>query len=96
MFKIINATSALAILLTGSTNAFVPSNKPFHASARKSSLSMSAALIVQNKGGGHGEIGEFNIYVHDIVVSHQSNVKIFSSWIIFLWDRIPISKDFTS
>ena len=49
--------AVIAALLACPASAFIPSNRPSHAAARKSSLSMSAALIVQNKGGGHGELG---------------------------------------
>ena len=57
LFKSTNIAVVLAAFLPGSF-AFVPSNRPYHATARKSSLSMSSALIVQNKGGGHGELGK--------------------------------------
>lgn len=60
MFKITSFAVVLTALHSGSVFAFAPSNRPYHAAARKSSLSMSAALIVQNKGGGHGEIGKEN------------------------------------
>ncbi len=58
MSKNTNIAAVLAVLLSGSASAFAPSNRPSHVAARKSSLSMSAALIVQNKGGGHGELGK--------------------------------------
>lgn len=47
------------VLLASDASAFMPSSRPSHAASKASSsaLSMSAALIVQNKGGGHGEIG---------------------------------------
>ena len=56
------STKAIAILLaTGaSTSAFsFRGSLPTHhvTSRPQTSLSMSAALIVQNKGGGHGELG---------------------------------------
>lgn len=45
---------ASAILLAAGASAFSPRGRP----ARPcTSLSMSSALIVQNKGGGHGELG---------------------------------------
>ena len=43
-------------LLSVSVTGFAPSHQSY---ARvRSSLSMSSALIVQNKGGGHGELGK--------------------------------------
>ena len=50
----------LASALNGPALAFAPSNKCSHVSGPKTALSMSAALIVQNKGGGHGELGRFS------------------------------------
>eukprot|EP00978_Attheya_sp_CCMP212_P038859 scaffold196787_cov28-Attheya_sp.AAC.1 len=54
----------LVALLSGvASAAFVGSNTFRHSTAAaassesRTSLSMSAALIVQNKGGGHGELG---------------------------------------
>jgi len=53
----LSTVTAVAAILSG-CGAFAPSNLPFHrTAASSSSLSMSAALIVQNKGGGHGELG---------------------------------------
>ncbi|KAI2512842.1 NAD dependent epimerase [Fragilaria crotonensis] len=46
---------ALLSLCTGATLAFVAPRGAYHTST--TSLSMSSALIVQNKGGGHGELG---------------------------------------
>jgi nucleoside-diphosphate-sugar epimerase len=46
-----------AALLSTGVSAFSPSFRPNAGVRSKSSLSMSAALIVQNKGGGHGELG---------------------------------------
>ena len=64
IFKHMNIAALLAVLLSAKSSVsafgFIPSNRPSHAAARKSSLSMSSALIVQNKGGGHGEIGKKN------------------------------------
>lgn len=39
--------------------AFAPSTPLRSSAARTSNLHMSAALIVQNKGGGHGELGKY-------------------------------------
>jgi hypothetical protein len=57
--KNVSFSVVLAVLLSAPVVAFMPSNRPSHVAAKKSSLSMSAALIVQNKGGGHGELGTF-------------------------------------
>jgi hypothetical protein len=54
MSRNLSFSAVLAVLLSTPAAAFAPSSRL----ARKSSLSMSAALIVQNKGGGHGELGE--------------------------------------
>lgn len=59
MSKNVSFSAIMATLLSAPAAAFMPS-RPSHATARKSSLSMSAALIVQNKGGGHGELGKLN------------------------------------
>ena len=48
---------ALLSLCAGATLAFVAPRGAHHASTTSTSLSMSSALIVQNKGGGHGELG---------------------------------------
>lgn len=57
----LSTATTVAVIVSGcsmTTMAFAPSNLPFHhTAASSSSLSMSAALIVQNKGGGHGELG---------------------------------------
>eukprot|EP00980_Cylindrotheca_fusiformis_P015843 scaffold4637_cov128-Cylindrotheca_fusiformis.AAC.14 len=48
----------LVALLTGASSAFSPSMDSNSLSVRSATeLQMSAALIVQNKGGGHGELG---------------------------------------
>ena len=64
MFGKSSYAAVMALFLSGSVVAFMPSSRPSHSAARKSSLSMSAALIVQNKGGGHGEIGKFILHVN--------------------------------
>mmetsp|Transcript_20889 Transcript_20889/g.31378 ORF Transcript_20889/g.31378 Transcript_20889/m.31378 type:complete len:403 (-) Transcript_20889:318-1526(-) len=76
MSKNTNFAAILAVLLSGPASAFAPSNRPSHAAARKSSLSMSAALIVQNKGGGHGELG------FQLAKTLQGNSKITSITIL--------------
>ena len=53
MFK--NLFLAVAFLSAGSSAFVVPRTAT---SERTSSLSMASALIVQNKGGGHGELGK--------------------------------------
>lgn len=82
LFKSTNIAVVLAAFLPGSF-AFVPSNRPYHATARKSSLSMSSALIVQNKGGGHGELGKiplrwyfcrlWDVVEYHVLISHKKN-----------------------
>ena len=57
MSKNVSFSAVMAVLLSAPAAAFMPSSRPSHSAVRKSSLSMSAALIVQNKGGGHGELG---------------------------------------
>jgi len=63
MMKAICFAAFLAVLSTTTTNAFVANNRLSTAATKAatrsslSSLHMSAALIVQNKGGGHGELG---------------------------------------
>jgi hypothetical protein len=47
-----------AVFLCVSTSAFAPNYRGNVGFQSKTSLSMSAALIVQNKGGGHGELGK--------------------------------------
>lgn len=49
----------LGAAFTGCAAAFAPTNNRLSSSARAdaTSLSMARALIVQNKGGGHGELG---------------------------------------
>lgn len=56
--NLLNFALISATLLVNNAQAFAPS-KPaaLHPST---SLSMSAALIVQNKGGGHGELGKLD------------------------------------
>ena len=46
----------LFLVYSGASSAFVATS-PRSSHASSSALSMSAALIVQNKGGGHGELG---------------------------------------
>ncbi|KAL7542679.1 hypothetical protein ACHAXR_012205 [Thalassiosira sp. AJA248-18] len=55
----VSATAIAILLATGaSTSAFsFRGSLPAATSRPRTSLSMSAALIVQNKGGGHGELG---------------------------------------
>ena len=48
-----------AILYSGVVSAFTSPFRTNVGTRSKSSLSMSAALIVQNKGGGHGELGKY-------------------------------------
>lgn len=70
MSKNVSFSAVMAVLLSAPAAAFMPSSRPSHIAARKSSLSMSAALIVQNKGGGHGELGTlFRIQDQDIYAS---------------------------
>jgi hypothetical protein len=45
-------------LLSAGVSAFTPSYRSNAGVRSKTDLHMSAALIVQNKGGGHGELGE--------------------------------------
>jgi hypothetical protein len=52
--------SAALLSSTAGVSAFTPSFRPNAGIRSKSSLSMSAALIVQNKGGGHGELGKIS------------------------------------
>lgn len=55
----IRAFTFALVLVTG-VGAFAPANKLKSNNVRSTSnLQMSAALIVQNKGGGHGELGKF-------------------------------------
>ena len=60
MTKSVAFSALMAAVLSAPAVAFMPSSRPSHAAARKSSLSMSSALIVQNKGGGHGELGKLS------------------------------------
>ena len=47
-------------------SAFVAPWRPRGAGSQcESSLSMSSALIVQNKGGGHGELGKMSKFSLD-------------------------------
>ena len=48
---------AIVLYLSAGAVAFVPST-PGKSKARSSNLHMSSALIIQNKGGGHGELGK--------------------------------------
>jgi len=52
-----SVTVLLAAGLLGSATAFVPKNLGGSVRTDGVSLSMAKALIVQNKGGGHGELG---------------------------------------
>eukprot|EP00568_Trieres_chinensis_P006629 CAMPEP_0183291060 /NCGR_PEP_ID=MMETSP0160_2-20130417/618_1 /TAXON_ID=2839 ORGANISM="Odontella Sinensis, Strain Grunow 1884" /NCGR_SAMPLE_ID=MMETSP0160_2 /ASSEMBLY_ACC=CAM_ASM_000250 /LENGTH=378 /DNA_ID=CAMNT_0025451813 /DNA_START=57 /DNA_END=1193 /DNA_ORIENTATION=- len=72
------AALAAVLLLSsgGGADAFAPSKASSFALRRGSSLSMSAALIVQNKGGGHGELG------YQLAKNLQSNPKITSVTIL--------------
>ena len=57
IFETMMAWCVVALLLRAhATEAF--GVLPLRAARTKSSLSMSSALIVQNKGGGHGELGK--------------------------------------
>jgi hypothetical protein len=47
-----------AALLTTGSSAFTSQNNRKGALRSTTNLHMSAALIVQNKGGGHGELGK--------------------------------------
>jgi nucleoside-diphosphate-sugar epimerase len=80
MSKSIDFAAVLAVLLSGSASAFAPSNRSSHAASAavrgETSLSMSAALIVQNKGGGHGELG------FQLAKTLQNNSKITSITIL--------------
>ena len=49
---------ALAVALEVGVEAFAPADPLKNHVRSTSSLQMSAALIVQNKGGGHGELGK--------------------------------------
>ena len=54
-----------AALVVSGSNAFTGtplSRSNAQVRSGKSSLCMSAALIVQNKGGGHGELGKITLY----------------------------------
>lgn len=56
MLSIHSVVVAILALCVSPTRAFMPSSTR-QAASRRSFLSMSSALIVQNKGGGHGELG---------------------------------------
>lgn len=59
--KVTYIQAVTAILFSvNHASAFLPSHVPSRGTrvSGKSSLHMSAALIVQNKGGGHGELGK--------------------------------------
>lgn len=73
-----SSSIALGLLLaSASTSAFTLSNRPSSShAATKTALSMSSALIVQNKGGGHGELG------FQLAKTLQSNSKITSITIL--------------
>jgi len=49
---------AIVLYLFAGAVAFVPSTPVKSHVARSSNLHMSSALIIQNKGGGHGELGK--------------------------------------
>jgi len=69
-------TVCVATLLSAfSASAFVPAGRPFGRSGT-TSLDMSAALIVQNKGGGHGELG------YQLAKNLMNNEKITSITIL--------------
>jgi len=74
------ATFFLTVLLaaTSTCSAFMGYQRPAAVASGRSSttLSMSAALIVQNKGGGHGELG------YQLAKTLQSNPKITSITIL--------------
>ena len=55
--KMIFRTTAVFALFTASASAFAHTSGSHMGSRTSTSLDMSAALIVQNKGGGHGELG---------------------------------------
>jgi len=78
MTKATSLTAILAALLASSSDAFIGSNRVSNAASTKasSSLYMSAALIVQNKGGGHGELG------FQLAKNLSSNPKITSITIL--------------
>jgi len=82
MLKNVSFSALMAVLLASDATAFMPSSRPSHATAASkasfssSSLSMSAALIVQNKGGGHGELG------FQLAKTLSSNSKITSITIL--------------
>jgi nucleoside-diphosphate-sugar epimerase len=65
----------LSVFLSASASAFQSSNN-IGSFRSKSSLSMSAALIVQNKGGGHGELG------YQLAKTLSTNPKITSITIL--------------
>ena len=50
---------ATATLFLSPTFAFTSSYSRHGSLKSETNLHMSAALIVQNKGGGHGELGEY-------------------------------------
>jgi len=50
-------SSVVVLALVSGVEAFAPSNPLKTHVTSTSNLHMSAALIVQNKGGGHGELG---------------------------------------
>jgi nucleoside-diphosphate-sugar epimerase len=64
----------LSLFVVSSASAFAP-QQPNNARST-SSLSMSAALIVQNKGGGHGELG------YQLAKALEANDKITSITIL--------------
>jgi hypothetical protein len=74
MKMMIARAAFVAGLLSATVSGFVPNLRSFVRS--KSSLSMSAALIVQNKGGGHGELG------YQLANNLSSNPKITSITIL--------------
>lgn len=69
-------TAALALLLLQQSCAFAPFGVKNIRKNGVSSLSMSSALIVQNKGGGHGELG------FQLAKNLSSNSKITSITIL--------------
>jgi hypothetical protein len=72
--KMIARAALVTGLLSATVSGFVPNHESFVRT--KSSLSMSAALIVQNRGGGHGELG------YQLAKNLSSNPKITSITIL--------------
>ena len=79
---------ALATVLCGPALAFAPSNKCSHSSGQKTALSMSAALIVQNKGGGHGELGRIFLKLNSTIHVYSPSSHLLTFFLTFI-ERIP-------